>query len=193
MTPLEAANVILTRNRRRPVTALQTGDASDAGNAERTLDEVSRRIQEQGWHFNVRENVELTPDGNDKVAMPDGAMWIDTDRGSITLDVAENGDYLYNRKDNDFLFDSNIRVTYPVFLAFDCIPDPVAQYIAAVAAREYCERYGDMQLWPILQRNEERTQALAERHEAESSDANVLSTPESSRLKGWRNRVRIAP
>lgn len=62
MTKLDAVNEMLEALGEPPVSALETGLATDAGEAETILDRTSKRIQAQGWvqNTNAREKVTLT-------------------------------------------------------------------------------------------------------------------------------------
>ena len=53
MTTLEAVNEMLAAINEPPVTALDPGGTSDAGEAERWLGIESKRIQGDGWHWNT--------------------------------------------------------------------------------------------------------------------------------------------
>lgn len=59
MTTLEAVNEILAGLGQPPVTALETGTTSEAGEAETYLNNATRRIQRNGWSFNRQANVTL--------------------------------------------------------------------------------------------------------------------------------------
>ena len=58
MTELKAVNQMLRSISEQPVSQLGSGQI-DSDNAEEVLEEVSRRIQSQGWHANARRGVVL--------------------------------------------------------------------------------------------------------------------------------------
>ncbi len=60
-TTLEAVNEIILAAKLYQVTALDTGNDSDAGDAERSLDLACRKIQQKGWHENTESNFQLSP------------------------------------------------------------------------------------------------------------------------------------
>jgi len=61
MTTLEGINLMLTEMRLAPVLALDTGQTSDAGEAESILDRERIRILERGWAQNTDPAVEVYP------------------------------------------------------------------------------------------------------------------------------------
>lgn len=67
MTTLEAVNTVLSSIGYAEVSALETGTNSGAGQAESALTRQSRKLQAEGWHFNKRFNVTLSPDDNDHI------------------------------------------------------------------------------------------------------------------------------
>jgi len=60
MTTLEAVNEILSGLGQPPVTALDTGTTSEAGEAEAYLNRSTRRIQRDGWSFNRLKQITLS-------------------------------------------------------------------------------------------------------------------------------------
>lgn len=73
---LDAVNEILAAIKIYPVAALQTGTASDAAQAERTLDRVDFDVQLQGLPENTYENYKITGAGA-VLAAPAGTIRIE--------------------------------------------------------------------------------------------------------------------
>ena len=61
MTKLDAIQLIMMKVGLLPVTTLETGSASTAANIERILDMRTKMVCEEGWHFNQRRCVKVTP------------------------------------------------------------------------------------------------------------------------------------
>jgi hypothetical protein len=61
MTKLEAVRQMLELCGLQHISALDTNGPSMAGFAERILDRENIALQEDGWHFNTRDDVELSP------------------------------------------------------------------------------------------------------------------------------------
>ncbi len=77
MTKLEAVNKILDTIGEDPVNSLSSG-LPEAEQAERFLDDASRRIQLKGWHCNTLFNYEITPNASDQFVLPDNTLKVDT-------------------------------------------------------------------------------------------------------------------
>lgn len=190
MTKLEAVNIILRANGQAGVNALDTNGNSDAAQAERILDRWELKIQSRGWHYNTRVNVETDPDDTtSQIPVPDSVITIDTERSSLRVDVTPIGRFLYDREENTFEFDSSVILTYVVRYEFDCIPQPVAEYIADAAAAEFNRHQGQSHRWRQgdLELETRKSKAAAFRFDGDSSDANILETEESLKIKGWRS------
>ena len=57
MTELEAVNILLTTIGEAPVNTLTGNQVTDVSIANQVLNEVSREVQSQGWHFNTEQRV----------------------------------------------------------------------------------------------------------------------------------------
>ena len=73
MTELEAVNVLLTTIGETPVNTLTGNQVTDVTIAKQVLNEISREVQAQGWHFNTEDGVELMPNEFKKILVP--AAW----------------------------------------------------------------------------------------------------------------------
>lgn len=142
MTKLDAVNLILRASGLRTVAALQTDSASDAAEAERILDECELEVQSQGWHYNTRKDVELSPNGDDELLVDSNIIEIDTYGEDAHLDVANVGGKLYDLEDNTFEFDESVKVQYTLRYEFACIPLQIRTYIAKYAAYKYAQIRG---------------------------------------------------
>lgn len=126
----------------RTVSVLETDTASDAAEAERILDECELEIQSQGWHYNTRKDVELTPNGDDNISIDSTIIEIDTFGVDSEMDVARIGDKLYDLDDNTFTFADSIKVWYTLRYTFPCIPLQIRTYIAKYAAYKFAQDRG---------------------------------------------------
>lgn len=194
MTKLDAVNMILTKAGLYRVSVLDTNGASDATEAERVLDEEELRIQLEGWHYNMREDVELTPDSQtSKIYLPTGCLTIDSDQGDSWRNITQVGDYLYDRDDNTDEFTENLICSYTLRYSFECIPIEVRQYIAVQAAcsfmenrpltREKFARLG------LLREDAQRARTRALQINGDREDANTLNTADAMATRGGRSRV----
>jgi hypothetical protein len=188
VTKLDAVNYILTRNGEGPVSALDTGGSGSAARAERTLDQAEWEVQAEGWRYNSRENVELVPDSNGKIAIPFGAFHIDATGDSESVNVVQDGDYLFDQTNNTDVFEDNVIVSYTLRMDWCHIPPMIRRLIAASASERYNEQHGrapeKYRRQIDLAQNTLRVRLSAERDESDTGDVNILRSPDALRLKG---------
>ena len=205
-TKLEAVNDVMRRVGKLPVTALDTGGNSAQALAELSLDDAGDRIQAQGWHWNTKKDVELTPDGSDQVdvsALESGATLyhIDTYGASNHIDVKRVGDLLYDLGENQDTFPdvTELHITYVYEVIWADIPETFVSWITAEAAREFRRRLAGNS-WGqnrqeqasadrLMDEEVGRAMAAATRDEIRSADVNVLETSGAKQLLG-RPRMR---
>jgi len=186
VTKLEAVNSVLRRVGKHPVPALDTGGISEAGRIEAIIDDVERRVQYEGWGFNRRTNVTLTPDsGNgDKITVPDGVISIDIEDG--TRKVIQRGDYLYDLDNNTDAFGSAVTVTYTLRMSWCSIPPVIREFIVSEAAKEWNADFGRPQKQSRLEEEALIARQRAFRDDQEAEDTNVFDTHEHRALRGHR-------
>lgn len=135
LTELEAVNLILSSVGEDPVNELGT-DLS--GKAESTLDEVSREVQERGWHFNVEEDYEFSIDGSGNVTLPANVAQFDMD----SKDVVMRGQRLYDRENKTYEFEgTTVSGTVTWILEWDYLPPAARRLFAMLAAHRYQKRW----------------------------------------------------
>jgi hypothetical protein len=185
MNKLDAVNHILRRTGGRPVSALDTDGNSTQAEVERFIDDEEIRVQVEGFQYNLRENVELTPGGDDKIGVPASVLWIDA--SEATDDVVQVGGNLYDRTNNTFTFDDGVlKVEYALRIGFECIPLPIRQYIVARAARRFNTAHGHASRDASLAEEELIARVQARRYNNNVGDFNMLETQHARELKGYR-------
>jgi len=197
VTKLTAVNLILRKSGvPGAVTALATDGRSNASEAERCLDEESLAIQSEGWYFNTRRNVELTPDSaTSEIALPANTITIDADGADHWRNVTQQGEKLFDLDNNTDEFSGSLRCRYVTFWAFHCIPEPVANYIACQAALTYYENMPPpreaLRIRTLMEQRD-RARDKAKAFNGNSADANILNTPDAQAVKGrsWPSGLR---
>lgn len=141
MTNLECVNEVLRTVGINSVSTVETSGSSDAAEAWRHLESAEREIQAEGWTYNRRTDIELTPDGSDHILIPAGVYTdrIDTCGPSASINVTPHGDRLYNQDDNTDEFDASITVEYTLRYELCAIPEAVQRYICMAAAVNFAE------------------------------------------------------
>jgi hypothetical protein len=188
VTKLDAVNYILMRNGEGPVSVLDTGGSSAAARAERTVDLSEWEIQAEGWRYNTRENVDLSPDTNGKIAIPFGVFHIDATGDSTDTNVVQQGDYLFDQTNNTDVFEDPVTTSYTLRMDWCHIPPMIRRLIAAVASERYNEQHGRVPEKYARQRdlaqNTMKVRLSAERDEGDTADINILTSPHALALKG---------
>lgn len=196
MTKLDAVNRILRRAGRLPVTALDTGSGSDAGQAERILDEVDLQVQSEGWTYNTIRDVLVSPDQNGNINPIPGVIHIDSDAEDRHINVVKIGNFLYNNTagENTPTWTENIKVRYTLRFSFNCIPYAVRVLIAEEAALQFCELMGSERGLPASRIAQARYHLQVARTQARQYDngvtnTNLFTTREAYQIRGRRPRV----
>lgn len=159
-----------------PVSTLADSGDVDVVSAVSTLRDVSRQVQQKGWHFNTEIEFPLVPASPSKeITLPSNCLRVDTTGYDALLDVVQRGSRLYNRKERSYQFDKTIKVDMLVFLPFDELPESARNYIAIKATRMFQDAQLGSEALHVYQLEDE-LDALADLEEAESStaDLNIL-------------------
>lgn len=173
-TKLEAVNVCLTNIGEAPVASL-TGLQVDAQVASSIIDEVSREVQSNGWHWNTEVHT-ISPNISNQILLPANTLRVDTVEKDRSLDVVQRGMKLYDRKDNTYTFTSSLRLHLTVALDFDEIPEAARRYITMRSSRVFQERtLGSESLSKFNRGDEQQAWALLQHEEAETGDHNMIT------------------
>lgn len=140
-TELEAVNVMLAVIGESPINSLNSPSVVDAVTAQAVLSEISRTVQSVGWHFNIEENVVLSPTVYDKeIQLPGNCLQVSPAGADRFADVAQRGQRLYNREKHSYQFDKSLTVNMVVLLPFNELPEAARYYITVRAARTFQAR-----------------------------------------------------
>lgn len=191
MTKLEAVNEILLRAGGYRVEALDTNGPSAAGVIETMIDSHELKIQSRGWHYNRRSNVELSPDGSGRVAVPANVIQIDPDKDYTSDDLVPINGFLFDLKNNTDVLNKSVKVEYVLRYDFPCIPQPVQWYIVMDTCMDYISHRGDRQRQPAVYREWLESKARAEQYNTDQSDFTALDTAHGRYTRGrktafWR-------
>jgi hypothetical protein len=158
-----------------PVDSIATPSALpiSASTALTILDEVSREVQSDGWHFNTEYDVTLSPNVSNNIVLDSDIIEADVDDHSS--DIVCRGLTLFNRKDNTSTFTSDIKVTLTRLLAWDSLPEPARRYITLRAARILQGRIvGSRELEALIARDEYTAKARLEEFDSKNSDRTIF-------------------
>lgn len=198
---LDAVNDVMRRCGKLTVTSLDTDGNSTESHVERALDDAATRVMSKGWRWNIKYDVKVQPDGDDKVKVSEleakggGGYYtiyhVDTYGNSSTLKVIRVGEYLYDLGENQDTFDeSDVYLTYVYERDFTEIPDPFANWIIAEAAFSFNRQFvGNKMTDQALQVELSQRQSEAMREEIRAADVNVLEESGVKQILG-RPRTR---
>ena len=148
----------------------------DAAVALRTLVNVSREVQKNGWHWNTEVNFPLAPDTDGFLQLPASTLKVHTVGSDADLDVIQRGQRLYDRINHTYVFTRAITVELVVMLDFEEIPEAARSYITLRAARRFQQNaVGSTELAGFQAQDELRALVDVQNAEAETQGFRLLS------------------
>jgi len=132
MTQLDAVNIVL-KGMGEPKIASLDGAGLDALMAADLVDETSRALQTEGWHWN-REYPKISPDSNGFINLPSNTLTVNTNGESAQYDYVARGLLLYDRSNSTYVFTNPVRLDLYVGLPFEQLPTSARIFVAAAAA-----------------------------------------------------------
>jgi len=148
-TELDAVNSILMSVGESPVNTLDT-QSPEVAIAQKTLRQVCREVQAEGWAFNSEIEFPLPVDNNNEIEFPANALQVDPNRykhadnydvvrRTRTLATGQQVAQLYDRYKHTNKFTDlteNILYCDVIWLyEFDDMPQPFRDYVTAKASR----------------------------------------------------------
>ena len=175
-TELNAVNTILGVAGQSPVNSLDDSNSVDVATARNILDETSRDVQTQGWHFNTEFGVELTRDSDDEINLAANILQIDVEPNCHwDIDPIQRGNRLYDVKNRAYKFKKNLKAEVVYFLSFTEIPQAARHYIAIKAARLFQDRQvGSKTKHDFTEQDEARAKARLMNANMRSGDYNIF-------------------
>ena len=177
-TKLEAVNTMIAVIGEAPVNTLGgTAVPITVVQAENVLDETSRAIQSEGWHFNTEHEYPFTPYAtNSKITLPSNVLTIDLDPQIDTdVDPVQRGNILYDRKNHTDVWTKEVKASVTVQLEFTEIPEQFRNYITIKAARIFSNRFlGSREIEGFALRDEVEAKARAIDSDSENADRTIF-------------------
>ena len=182
-TELEAVNTILSAIGEAPVNSLSGTLPIDATQAKNLLTEISREVQAAGWHYNSFYDYTLSRDTDNKIPLADNIMRVDLDINKYnvtTYDVIKRGGFLFNKKENTYIFDQALDAKVILFLPFTELPENARRYITIRAARVFQDRLlGATTLHGFQARDEANALAILKQEEMDTADHSIFNNHDS--------------
>ena len=183
---LEAVNSMLGVIGESPVNTLGgTSVPVSVVTAESLLDEVTREIQSDGWHFNTEYDYDVVRDAvTNKFVLPSNTLKIDTEAGKYTdIDVVQRGASLYDRKNHTDVFTQDLKVIITFQLDFTEMPEQFRYFVLVRASRKFANRFlGSQEIEAFTLRDEIEAKARAIASDSENADRTIFDNYDVQRV-----------
>lgn len=193
-TKLDSVNTMLGYLTEAPVNSIADSTAipPSAALAKGILDEVSREVQSEGWHYNTAQDFKLEADGNNQFVLPDNTMQVDS--AGNAKDVIQRGLKLFDRKEQTDVFDEDqLTVDITFLLEFEELPEQARRYITLKSSRMLMNRLvGSRELEALIYRDELVAKSRMEEAEGRNSDRTIFNNYDAASRIGINRRLDIA-
>ena len=177
-TKLEAVNIMISVIGESPVNTLSgTSVPVTVTQAVHALEETSKAIQSEGWHFNTEYDYPLVPDANtSKITLPNNTLKVDLDPELNTdTDAVQRGTTLYDRKNHRDTWTKDLKAIITFELEFEELPEQFRHYISVKAARIFDARFlGSREIEGFALRDEIEAKARAIESDTENADRTIF-------------------
>ena len=191
-TQLEAVNSMLGHIGESPVNSISDTSAVpvSVSVAIAALNEVSKDVQSEGWHFNTETDVKYSPVGG-SITVP--ADIIQFDPIDTSLDIVQRGATLFDRKNNTTTFTSDLTVNQMRLLDWDSLPEVARRYIILKASRVFQGRIiGSRELESLIARDEYVARANLLEADGSTSDRTIFDNYDTSARVGINRNYDIS-
>jgi len=191
-TQLEAVNSMLGHIGESPVNSISDTAAVpvSVSVAIAALNEVSKDVQSEGWHFNTETGVKYSPTGG-SITVP--ADIIQFDPIDTSLDIVQRGATLFDRKNNTTTFTSDLTVNQMRLLDWDSLPEVARRYITLKASRVFQGRIiGSRELESLIARDEYVARANLLEADGSTSDRTIFDNYDTSARVGINRNYDIS-
>lgn len=189
---LEAVNSMLAHIGESPVSTISDAVALpvSASTALATLNEVSKEVQSETWHFNSIPKLTLSPANDGRISVPANSLLIDAIDKNI--DITMRGNFLWDRKNNTNIFSKAIDVKATVYLEWDELYEQARRYITLRASRIFQGRLvGSKELESLIARDEYQARARLEDADSSHSDRTMFDNYDVARRIGINRNYSI--
>ena len=174
-TKLDAVNTIISNIGQAPTTTLDTQNPQ-VNLAELVLDEVSNKVQAEGWVFNTEQDYPFNPDAvTGQIAVPENVLRIDQPWGTDYNVVIRDGK-LYDRNAHSYTWTEQQCLNVTWLFDFEDLPEAAKEYIIIRAANLFAMRAtGSTEIAKYSEREEGNARAALMNYECQQGDYNIFS------------------
>ena len=182
-TELDAVNSILMSVGETPVNTL-TVQSPEVAIAQKTLRQVCREIQAEGWSYNTENEYPIELDTNNQCIIPNNALQLDLNifQHGKDYDVVRRSDNgvmkVYDKKGHTFTFTNCSKLYFDIIwmLDFEDLPQVFKDYITIRASRVASNRMVNSQpSAKLLESDEALARASAIEYENRQADHNIFN------------------
>ena len=182
-TELDAVNSILMSVGETPVNTL-TVQSPEVAIAQKTLRQVCREIQAEGWSYNTENQYPIDLDTNNQCIIPNNVLQLDLNifEHGKDYDIVRRSDNgvmkVYDKKNHTFTFENCSKLYFDIvwMLDFEDLPQAFKDYITTRASRIASNRMVNSQpSAKLLETDEAAARALAVEYEMKQSDHNIFN------------------
>tara|TARA_R100000808_G_C2136839_1_gene145080 strand:- start:1167 stop:1787 length:621 start_codon:yes stop_codon:yes gene_type:complete len=197
-TELSAVNAILGAIGQSPITSL-VFDNPEIQFIYNLLRDANVDVQSEGWHFNIEEHVQYTPDSTtNKIPIGTDILKIDVHDGwsKRHYDVVRRNGYLYDKIDHtdDWGTITSIDLDIVRLLSFEDVPPVFKRYIIYRASRMAATQLvANKELVALLSSQEAFARAACMEYECNQSNTSMFGFPQNTvyeTYQPWRNLPR---
>ncbi len=203
-TELSAVNSILGSIGQSPVTTLGTVTTNVTNTGQEIantyanpqiamihglLMEVTKDVQNEGWHFNREDHVKISPDTNGNFLIPTNYLRFDVHEGLYdrNRDVVRKNGKLYDNVLHTDVFTQDFYFDITYLLDFNDVPPAIQRYIIARASvRAATQLVSNSDLVKLLQLEEAKTRAAALDYDCDQGDHTFLGFPHESNYRSYQ-------
>ena len=196
-TELSAVNSILGSIGQSPITQLKDATSGVLVNPNpeisfiyNILQEVTKDVLNEGWHFNTEEGVKIVPDSNGNFIVPTNYLRYDLHDGQADrqMDLIKRGGKLYDKvKHTDVFTVDSLELDIVFLYGFEDIPSVFQRYIIAKASsRAAAQLVQNAQLVQLLQQQEAATRASVISYECEQGDHSFMGWPHETNYRAYQ-------
>lgn len=189
---LEAVNSMLGHIGESPVNSISSANELpvSAATAISVLDEVSRSVQAEGWHFNTELKVTLSPAVDGTITLSEDILEVDT---VDNPDIAQRGLSLFDRSTNTSVFSKDLEVNLTRLLEWDSLPEAARRYITLRASRVFQGRIvGSRELEALIARDEYNARADLMDAESATSDRSIFDNYDAASRIGINRNYNLS-
>jgi len=182
-TELDAVNSILMSVGESPVNTL-TVQSPEVAIAQKTLRQVCREIQAEGWSYNTENEYPIDTDTNNQVIVPNNVLQMDLNifQHGKDYDVVRRSDNgvmkVYDKKNHTFTFENCDKLYFDMIwmLDFEDLPQAFKDYVTVRASRIASNRMvNNPQSSKLIEQDEAGARALALEYETKQADHNIFN------------------